>query len=118
LLHELGCENTPIITVMNKCDLVPDAFTIPTLGNTVFISAKEGIGFDKLLAKTTELLPADTVTLKLLIPFADGGKIAALREHANIHSESFTNEGTLLEVSARKSVLKNYMQYRITAEGN
>ena len=118
LLHELGCENTPIITVMNKCDLVPDAFTFPTLGNTVFISAKEGIGFDKLLAKTTELLPADTVTLKLLIPFADGGKIAALREHANIHSESFTNEGTLLEVSARKSVLKNYMQYRITAEGN
>ena len=113
LLEELGCEHTPIITVMNKCDLVPEVFSIPTLGNTVFISAKEGRGFDALLQKTVALLPADTATLKLLIPFADGGKIPALREHAHIHSEAFTNDGTLLEVTAPKSVLKGFEEYII-----
>ena len=111
LLNELGCENTPILTVMNKCDLVPDAFSIPTLGNTVFISAKEGKGFDKLLQKTAQLLPADTLTVRLLIPFADGAVISPLREHAAIHSEQFTEEGTLLEVSAPKSVLAHYDCY-------
>ena len=111
LLHELGCENTPILTVMNKCDLVLEVYSIPTLGNTVFISAKEGTGFDALLQKTTELLPADTVHVRLLIPFADGAAIAPLREHAAIHSEQFTLEGTLLEVTAPKTVLKAYEKY-------
>ncbi|MBQ6380585.1 MAG: GTPase HflX [Clostridia bacterium] len=111
LLNELGCENTPIITVMNKCDLVPDIFTVPTLGNTVFISAKEGVGFEKLLAKATALLPVETLQVKLLIPFSEGGIIAPLREHARIHSETFTNEGTLLEVTAQKSVLRAYERY-------
>ena len=111
LLSELGCENTPIVTVMNKCDLVPEIFNIPTLGNNCFISAKEGIGFDKLLNMMSSLLPVDTITLKLLIPFEDGGRISALREHAAIHSETFTNEGTLLELTALKSVLKSYEKY-------
>ncbi len=113
LLGELGCENTPIITVMNKCDLVPEIYTIPTLGNTVFISAKEGVGFDKLLAKAVALLPADTLSATLLIPFADGAKIAPLREHAAIHAQRFTEEGTLLELTAPKTVLAAYRRYII-----
>ena len=113
LLHELGCENTPILTVMNKCDLVPEVFGIPTLGNNVFISAKEGTGFDSLLEKITALLPADTLRVKLLIPFKDGGKISLLREHAAIHSEAFTEAGTLLEVTAQKSVLQAFDTYLV-----
>ena len=113
LLSELGCENTPMITVMNKCDLVPEVFSIPALGNTVFISAKESEGFDKLLQKTVELLPADTLTVRLLIPFTDGAVISPLRQQAAIHSESFTQDGTLLELTAQKSVLKHYERYLI-----
>ena len=111
LLHELGCEGTPVITVMNKCDLVPDIYTIPTLGSTVFISARDGVGFDKLLEKTAALLPAKTLTLRLLIPFRESAKIAPLREHAHIHSESYTNEGTLLELTAPESALHSYEKY-------
>ena len=113
LLSELGCESTPILTVMNKCDLVPEVFHIPTIGNNVFISAKDGLGFDKLLAKIAAQLPAEILTVRLLIPFAEGGKIPALREHAHILSESFTEGGTLLELTAQKTVLKNYEAYVI-----
>lgn len=108
LLSELGCENTPVITVMNKCDLVPEIYTVPVLGNTVFLSAKEGVGFDALLAKAVELLPVETLSVRLLIPFTQSKKIALLRKHAHIQAEHFTNEGTLLDVTAPKSVLHEY----------
>lgn len=111
LLNELGCEQTPIITVMNKCDLVPEIYSIPALGNTVFISAKNAQGFDKLLATTAKLLPADTVRVKLLIPFSEGASLAKLREHSAVHSESYTNEGTLVDLTAQKSVLKSFEKY-------
>lgn len=111
LLNELGCEQTPIITVMNKCDLVPEIYSIPALGNTVFISAKNAEGFDKLLEMTARLLPADTVRVKLLIPFSEGASLAKLREHSAVHSESYTNEGTLVDLTAQKSVLKSFEKY-------
>ena len=42
LLKELGCESTPVISVMNKCDLVENIYDMPSIGKTVMISALQG----------------------------------------------------------------------------
>ncbi|HAQ63328.1 MAG TPA: GTPase HflX, partial [Ruminococcaceae bacterium] len=42
LLKELECEDVPVISVVNKCDLVPDIFDLPTIGSSVMISALDG----------------------------------------------------------------------------
>lgn len=56
-LRELECEQTPVISVMNKCDLVPDIYDLPTLGRAVMISALNGDGIDELLSAIEEALP-------------------------------------------------------------
>ena len=111
LLEELGCSETPIITVMNKCDLVPELYSVPSFKNTVFISATEGMGFDKLLDEIASLLPDNVHRVRMLVPFSDGSCISALRKYATIHSQAFTEEGTLLDLTALDSVLNSYKNY-------
>lgn len=111
LLEELGCAQTPIITVMNKCDLVPEIYSVPSFKNTVFISAKEEKGFGKLLEEISSLLPDNVHRVKMLIPFNDGSCISTLRKYATVHSQAFTAEGTLLDLTAVDSVLNTYNKY-------
>lgn len=47
LLEDLACGDKPVICVMNKCDLVEDIFTLPSIGTSVRISAKTGEGLSR-----------------------------------------------------------------------
>lgn len=111
LLEELGCSQTPIITVMNKCDLVPEIYSVPSFNNTVFISAKLGEGLHKLLEQICSLLPANVHTVKMLVPFSDSACISKLRKFATVHSQAFTPDGTLLELTAQDSLISSYKDY-------
>ena len=81
LLYELGCGDTPVITVLNKCDLLPEEINIPSISeNTVKISAKYGTGIDKLLTTIEANLPVKMKRANFLIPFAKGGLSAEIRK--------------------------------------
>ena len=64
LLEELGCSDKPIITVLNKCDLVND-IQIPLVGTCVRVSAKTGEGLDELLEKIAQSLPPTRKRVKI-----------------------------------------------------
>ena len=49
LLESLGCGDTPIITVLNKCDLLDETMLAQDFKACVRISAKNGTGIDELL---------------------------------------------------------------------
>lgn len=93
LLQDLGCQDRPILPVLNKCDLVPSLQDIPLIGNAVRISAKTGEGIDDLLRAVEQALPMRICTVRLLIPFSQAGLCAELRERANLLSEEFTGDG-------------------------
>ncbi len=93
LLQELGCQDRPILPVLNKCDLVPSMQDIPLIGSAVRISAKTGEGLKELLKAVEEALPVRVRTVRLLIPFSQAGLCAQLRERGNLLSEEFTEEG-------------------------
>lgn len=93
LLSDLGCENHPIIPVMNKCDLVPNILDIPNISNVVRISAKTGEGIDNLLKAIEDNLPVKIKELNLLIPFSKAGIAAKIREEGTIINEEFTESG-------------------------
>lgn len=69
LLTELGCGDIPKINVMNKLDAAIDADTVFEDDSTVLISAKERIGFDKLLDCIAAKLPETAKRMKLLVPY-------------------------------------------------
>lgn len=98
LLESLGCDDTPIITVLNKCDLVDTSVMAQDFKTYVKISAKNGTGIDELLNAIEENLPIRLKKVKLLIPFTDAGLANEIRTKATLISEEYVAEG--LEVEA------------------
>lgn len=111
LLEELGCTGKPIITALNKCDVSGDDATIPLLGNTVRISAKNGDGLSELLLMTQKLLPPTRKRIKLLLPFNKGALASQLRKDGIVHSEEYTAQGLLLDVTADVRMLEECKEY-------
>lgn len=97
LLKDLGAENIPILTVLNKCDKL--AYEPLDLGrNSVLISAQTGYGIDALLQSICRLLPATQQRLTLLLPYAQGGLENHIVETGGkIFSRDYTEEGILLD---------------------
>ena len=109
LLEELGCGDKPIITVLNKCDLVND-ISIP-MTNSVRVSAKTGDGLPELLEAVQKALPPTRKRVKILLPFSMGGVGAELRKTGVVHSEEYTAEGLLLDITAEIFTLEKYEEY-------
>ena len=112
LLEELGCADKPIITVLNKCDLAND-ISIPMVGNCVRVSAKTGDGLSELLEKIASSLPPTRKRVRILLPFSLGGAGAELRKTGVVHSEEYTVDGLLLDITAEIFVLEKYKEYII-----
>ncbi|MBQ9742482.1 MAG: GTPase HflX [Ruminococcus sp.] len=97
LLKELGCGDTPIVSVLNKCDLLTNNVEDINIGNSVRISARTGEGMDALLSAIEDNLPVRVKKVRLLIPFSDAGLVAEIRRVATLLSEEYTAEGILTE---------------------
>lgn len=97
LLRELGCENRPIIPVLNKCDLVSGLDNIPMIGDAVRISAKTGRGVDGLLQAVEKNLPVKMRRVRLLLPFGQAPLTATLRQQGTLLQEKYTDEGISVE---------------------
>lgn len=94
LLKSLGCDDTPIIPILNKWDKidVKNDF-VPSISGSVRISAKNGTGIDKLLQVIEDNLPVKIKRVELLIPFEKGGLVADIRAKATLLKEDYVSEG-------------------------
>ena len=112
LLADLGVENKPIITVMNKIDAADKDAVLGIDG--VRISAKNREGFDALLSAIEDALPVKKVRACLLFPFSDIGASALVRENGTIFSEEYTADGLqmdcLIDSITAERLKKYYLQ--------
>lgn len=97
LLESLGCGDTPIITVLNKCDLIDNSTLAQDFRACIKISAKNGTGIDNLLSAIDENLPVRIKRVKLLIPFANAGLTSETRSKGTLISEDYLAEGVIIE---------------------
>lgn len=97
LLESLGCGDTPIITVLNKCDLIDNSTLAQDFRACIKISAKNGTGIDNLLSAIDENLPVRIKRVKLLIPFANAGLTSEIRSKGTLISEDYLAEGVIIE---------------------
>ena len=114
LLDELGCAGTPVISVMNKCDLVGNIYSMPTFGKTVLISALNERGFDELLSAIEKELPQTRKTASLLIPFKNGAAAARIRNEGVVHEEEYREDGLFMRATAEISLLDEYKEWIIS----
>lgn len=111
LLDELGCVGTPVISVMNKCDLVGNIYSMPTFGKTVLISALNERGFDELLSAIEKELPQTRKTASLLIPFKNGAAAARIRNEGVVHEEEYREDGLFMRATVEVSLLDEYKEW-------
>ncbi|HOU09585.1 MAG TPA: GTPase HflX [Clostridiales bacterium] len=113
LLEELGCGGKPVISVLNKCDLLPSAADLPVIGKSVIISALEGKGIGKLLEAVSAALPATQRKAELLIPYAAAAAAAEIRRDGIIYREEYREDGLYLSVSADFRLLERLKEYLV-----
>lgn len=118
LLTELGAGEIPVLNVLNKCDktdydgnnnkeYIADGFP------TVRISAKTGMGLDKLLAAIVANLPASSKRMKLLLPFDKAGLAAKIRLNGKVFAEEYTELGLQLDALVEERLVKEMSVYAV-----
>jgi len=114
VLEELGAVDKPVVTALNKVDrLTPNGSVEPSLDdllarlgpaadlavNPVPISARDGIGFDQLLAQVEVALEEDAgfVPVTLTAPFAQSELVDRFHRLGRVQETSFDESGTTLQ---------------------
>ena len=113
LLGELGCGDRPVISVLNKCDLVPALWEAPMIGKAVRISALSGRGIDDLLSAIEESLPEKMKELEILLPFSQSGLAARIRKEGRVEEEEYLPEGLHMRVSVAERLAGSLREYEL-----
>jgi GTP-binding protein HflX len=124
VLKELEVEKKPRLRVMNKVDLLDvevagglmrDALREDS--NTVYVSAAEGTGLDRLLERIDAMIEEDQVSrVHLRVPQKEGKILAMLEAKARIYSRAYKDGAVLLDVEAPESVVRKVREWTVKAQ--
>jgi len=114
VLKELEAEKKPRLRVMNKVDLLDEevgqnlqADAMRSDSKTVYVSATEGTGLDRLLERIDAMIEEDPVScVHLRVPQHEGKTLAMLEAKARIYSRKYKDGAVELEVEAPASVVR------------
>ena len=115
LLRELGAEKVPVLTVLNKCDKLPE-LPLTLDRKTAAISAKTGMGLEKLLEKVALNLPQTHQHLHLLIPYDKSGLIGEIRQTGKVYTEEYREDGTYLDANVELKLCHRVQEYILLNE--
>ncbi|HZW79219.1 MAG TPA: GTPase HflX [Candidatus Deferrimicrobiaceae bacterium] len=118
VLKELEAEKKPRLRVMNKVDLldVEVADNLQDDTKTVYVSAAEGKGLDRLLARIDELVDEDRVSrVHLRVPQKEGKMLAMLEAKARIYSRTYKDGAVELDIDAPQSVVRRVRDWMVSA---
>ncbi|MFC0336217.1 GTP-binding protein HflX [Kushneria avicenniae] len=97
VLDEIGAGDVPRLLVMNKTDLLGMSPRLERSGSdevaTVWLSARDGTGFDLLEQALSERLAPDLVETTIMLAPSQGWLRAQLFSHDAVREESFDEEG-------------------------
>jgi GTP-binding protein HflX len=119
VLKELEAEKKPRLRVMNKIDLL-DVEVAESLMNdaapdeakTAYVSASQGTGLERLLARIDSMIDEDPVRrVHLRIPQKEGKALAMLEAKARIYSRIYKDGAVELEVEAPESVVRRVREF-------
>ena len=103
VLEELGADDRPMITVLNKIDrlsgsAVPEllASRLPASNLIVPVSAKTGVGLEDLLDRVASVLDErkQFVDVDLMIPFEDAKLLDLFHRVGEVDDQRFSESGT------------------------
>jgi len=115
VLKELGADDRPMITILNKIDQVEDSAVLASLkgkfDNVILASAKEGSGIDELLIKCTEMLSERVRKYIFKIPQSRGDIVGVLHSETKVLSTEYEDNSVVIEAVTPKSIAGKYKQF-------
>ena len=117
VLAELGAGDKPVITVLNKIDVLADPVKLAGLEvsfpNTVSVSAITGEGMDKLLAKCSEMLVDRVRTENYRIPQSRGDLSGLLHRDAKVLETEYDGNDVLVKAVVPASIAGKLESFRV-----
>ena len=105
-LEEIGAGEIPVINVYNKIDLLDDEtlkeFERSSDPASIFISAKEKIGFDTLIDSISAGITQSFTYVEVVLPFEEGRLVSLFHEKG--HVESLEHDESGVRISGRLPV--------------
>ena len=90
VLKSLGANTNPIITVYNKCDLTHDIFLDE---DSVAISAKTGLGMDRLKEIIAQKLALTRRAISVILPLDAGGLVSRIYGSGQVNKCEYKEDG-------------------------
>jgi GTP-binding protein HflX len=120
VLEEIGADDRPRVLVLNKADLLDDErreelfFQHP---DAVLVSAVTGEGLDALTERIELEFERRLRPIELLLPYAEGGRLAELHDVAGELEREDTPEGVRIRARVPATVAARFAPYAVTANG-
>ena len=117
VLEELGLEDRPTLTVMNKVDRLeePNGLLRETLAEGgVAVSARTGEGFNALLARIGEALRATRSACRLRVPYERGGILSRVYARGRVLGREDRPDGIWLDVEVPRALEGLVRPYRVS----
>jgi GTP-binding protein HflX len=117
VLHEIGAGELPVVVVLNKIDRV-DPLGRRRLSNRFpdapHVSALTGEGLDELKAELARRFEDRWERVRLLVPYADGGRLAELYALGTpIEEREDTENGVLVVARLPRRELRRFAPYLV-----
>ncbi|OGN63113.1 MAG: GTPase HflX [Chlamydiae bacterium RIFCSPHIGHO2_12_FULL_49_11] len=120
VLHELGVVDKPVIFVFNKCDRVENPIHLKRLSslypNSVFISAKDGTGFDSLFIMMEKEVQRLRQVVDLRIPQEKYALVHAVLQEGRVIQMEYEENDILMRVEIPTALEKKLAPFYVTRE--
>jgi len=115
ILQELGVNEKPRVTALNKSDLLDDAAEIDTslYANAVTVSALRESGLDALRGKIAQILADRMEKVEVTIPYTKGELVELFHRRGHVEQEEHQPQGTYLAGRIPRTLRGYYAQYRV-----
>lgn len=102
-LKQLGIEDKPIITVFNKIDKLQQIPVVKDLHAeaAVFVSAREGVGMERLLQTIEEIIKKNRVYVEFVLPYQKTALLSDVRTYGQLLEEDYREDGIFVRAYLR-----------------
>jgi len=116
-LEEIEADHVPIISALNKIDLLGDTDgarrALEEFPKAVAISARTGEGVDDLLKSVNQLLFENFVPVSLWLPYREGGMISMFHEQGHVEKVEHGEEGIQITGMLPQRLVARYSAFKV-----
>ncbi len=120
VLHELGADEKPILTVLNKVDRLAGHEVILPLKrhfpDALLISAKTGEGLDEVLHRCAELLSDRPAMMELLLPHGRGELLSQLHRDGRVVTSKAETSGMRVHAVVPPRIRAKFEEFLVPAK--